>query len=424
LKNEAYTASRILFVAPHESSTGEAITALHMARALRIEGITCEFLVSPVCARLIAPYFPQQVSEFTGSRAANQALWFSTLDRFAPDAIVFADYPLLSFASGTAPLVDGAWLSAFDQLNLLLFTLDHLGYASHSGPVFFGPPHLPIGAFVPEPLPSRMQILRPCPTHEPDVATGGRPFRSLPRPVDLSVQRREEVRSRYTDDSQDLLVLHSTPSWAYQLAAQMGLMHHRRLSPLLEYFFSGLGRQVTVVSVSGEALLAPSGMADVRFVNMPMLPPEEYELLIQASDLMLTDNAVSASMAKAVCFLTPCALLCNSYSLLELLAQEDWPGRQIILALENERPGAIFPFDVFPIWSREDVDARGCCDAGGYGQTFIRAELFGGKSTQVALRNVLLDPSTKAALGAKQAEYLRRLDELPGAADLFQARAQ
>jgi len=78
-------------VAPHQSSTGEAITALHMARALRIEGIACEFLVSPVCARLIAPDFPQQVSEFTDSRASNQALWSSNLDRFAPDAVVFAD---------------------------------------------------------------------------------------------------------------------------------------------------------------------------------------------------------------------------------------------------------------------------------------------------------------------------------------------
>ena len=312
MKNEAYTASRILFVAPHELSTGEAITALHMARALRREDIACEFLVSPVCARLIAPDFPQQVSEFTGLRAANQALWQSILDRFTPDAIVFADYALLSFASGTVPLLDDAWLSALDQLDVLLFTLDHLGYASQSGPVFFGPPHLPIGSFVPGPLPSRMQILRPCPTHEPDVATGGRPFRSLPRPVELPVQRRDEVRSRYTDDLQDLLVLHSTPGWACRLAAQMGLMHHRCLSPLLEYFFSGLGRQVTVVSVNGAGLLAPSGTADVRFVNIPMLPPEEYELLIQASDLMLTDNAVSASMAKAVCFQTPCALLCNS----------------------------------------------------------------------------------------------------------------
>ena len=340
---------------------------------------------------------------------------------FKPDAIVFADYALLSFASGTVPLLDGAWLSALDHLDVLLFTLDHLGYASQSGPVFFGPPHLPIGSFVPGPLPCRMQILRPCPTHEPDVVTGGRPFRSLSRPVELPVQRRDEVRSRYTDGLQDLLVLHSTPGWACRLAAQMGLMHHRCLSPLLEYFFSGLGRQVTVVSVNGAGLLAPSDTADVRFVNIPMLPPEEYELLIQASDLMLTDNAVSASMAKAVCFQTPCALLCNSYSLPELLGQEDWPGRQIILALENARPGAVFPFDVFPIWSRQDVDARGCCDAGGYGQTFIRAELFGGKATQAALRNLLLDPATRAALAAKQAEYLRRLDRLPGAADLFRS---
>jgi hypothetical protein len=173
--------------------------------------------------------------------------------------------------------------------------------------------------------------------------------------------------------------------------------------------------------VNGAALLAPSGTADVRFVNIPMLPPEEYELLIQASDLMLTDNAVSASMAKAVCFLTPCALLCNSYSLPELLGQEDWPGRQIMLALENERPGAVFPFDVFPIWSRQDVDARGCCDADGYGQTFVRAELFGGKATRAALKNLLLDPSTRSALAARQAEYLRRLDQLPGAVDLFRS---
>ena len=161
MKNEVYMISKALFVAPHESSTGEAITALGMARALRLEGIDCEFLVSPLCARLIAPEFPHRVSEFTDSRAANQELWLSILARFAPDAIVFADYALLSFESGTAPLIDGAWVSALEQVDCLLFTLDHLGYASGSGPVFFGPPHLPIGVFVPPPLPGRMRILLP-----------------------------------------------------------------------------------------------------------------------------------------------------------------------------------------------------------------------------------------------------------------------
>jgi Family of unknown function (DUF6365) len=416
--------SKVLFVAPHEVSTGEAMTALHMARELRTGGIDSEFLVSPLCARLIESYFPQQVSKFTRSRCGNQSLWRSILDRFRPDAVIFADYPLLFFASGSVPLVDEAWVMALDQTDVSSFTLDHLGYARSTLPVFFGPSHIPIGAVLPVALPSRMQILLPCPTHEPDAAGSGKPFRYLPLPGHLSDPQRDAIRSRYTDGSGDLLVLHSTPNWAHRLADEMGLPHYRYLSRFLEYYFSGLGRRVTVVSVNDADLLAPSRVADIRFVNSPMMPPVEYEMLIQASDLMLTNNAVSASLAKAVCSLTPCASFCNSYSLLELLAQEDWPGRQSILEMENERLGSIFPFEVYPIWNRQDLDDRQCCDADGYGRTFARIEWFGGRPARDAVKDLLLDPATRAALKGRQVAYLRRLEELPTPSELLRSRWQ
>ena len=89
------------------------------------------------------------------------------------------------------------------------------------------------------------------------------------------------------------------------------------------------------------------------------MPPDDFEVLIAASDLMLSDNAISASLGKAVCLGRACAVLVNSSSITELYERRDEPGARWAAEIEAERPGAIFPWDVFPIWNYDDVDRLG-----------------------------------------------------------------
>jgi hypothetical protein len=417
------TRRRVLFVTPCTHSSGEAVTALHVAGDLAARGVECWFAASAGAGHLLGPSVAGRIVALGDSPAGNQSRWQQAIRGLAPDAIVFADYPLLFFSSGTVPLADPRWVAALSDFAGALLTLDHVGYAQRRRAVCFGPPHLTFGAEVTVDLPERMEILLPCPTHEPGPVHGrkGVPVRCRERVPRHGGARRREVRRRYLDGDDGALVFHSVPGWASRLAAQLGLPHYRTLPALLQRYFSGLGRRVTIVSVSDGSLPVPPPVRDVRFVMMPALAPAEYEDLLAAADLMLTDNAVSASLGKAVCSLTPCALLRNTLEREALQGMDD-PAAALAIAMERERPGSIFAFDVFPIWDADTLHDLGFDYAGGYGQSFARLELFGGEATRAAIASLLFDPAARAKLRDAQRRYLTAVAALPSAADAIAAR--
>ncbi len=414
---------RILFVTPCTHSSGEAITALHIAQDLASRGIDCWFAASAGVARLLGPAFDGRVVVLGESRAENQARWWEAIKSVAPSAIVFADYPLMFFASGTVPLADARWVDGLQAFGGALLTLDHLGYAQRRQAVYFGPPHLTFGVEVTVDLPERMEVLLPCPTHEPGPVRNrkGVPVRYW-EPVRAPPEERiGEIRRRYLGESDGILVFHSAPAWASRIAAQLGLPHYRYVPSLLQRYLAGHG-PVTVVSVNDGSLPAPAPDRGVRFVHFPALAPPDYELLLGAADLMMTDNAVSASLGKAACALTPCAVFRNTLELAPLLDRaRDDPVAALAIAIENERPGAIFPYDVFPVWDARALGNLGFDYAGSYGQTFARLEAFGGETTRTALAALLFDAGTRSELRAAQRRYVTALAALPTAADAIVA---
>src|SRR5690349_16316786 len=132
---------KVIFVTPSEVSSGEAVTALHMAENICRNSGEIRFLASTFTARFLKNIFSEQVIEFTPDANSNVRIWQSLLREFRPDAIVFADYPLLFFSNGTVPLADEAWVRSLDNVDATLLTLDHLGYAQRQMSIYFGPPH-------------------------------------------------------------------------------------------------------------------------------------------------------------------------------------------------------------------------------------------------------------------------------------------
>src|SRR5687767_3138385 len=114
---------RVIFVTPSDVSTGEAITALHTAESVRLNGGEVRFLSSAFTARLLKNSFPEEVTEFTPDAKTNLEIWESALNTFRPNAVVFADYPLLFFSNGAAPLADDAWVRKLEDIDAVLATL-------------------------------------------------------------------------------------------------------------------------------------------------------------------------------------------------------------------------------------------------------------------------------------------------------------
>jgi hypothetical protein len=145
---------------------------------------------------------------------------------------------------------------------------------------------------------------------------------------------------------------------------------------------------------------------------------DEYARLLLSCDLLLTENAVSSSLGKAVCGGIPCALLKNSYRLPEVLERVQHDLRRIVLDMERARLGAVFPYEVFPIWGRDDIEQLGLFRENSVTAAFAAVEVFGGDAMREQLRALLVDERTRHELRAAQRRYV---DGLLGLDDAYAA---
>ncbi len=409
----------VLIVAPVNEGSGETVTARYLARELTAEDHRVVFLAAPFATGFLTDEFGDHVLPLRLDGPANVALWRKTLRDLSPHAVVFADYPLMFWRSGMVPLArEPGWKESLDDLDTCLVTLDHFGFAQREMGMFFGPPHLVTEFHWFDAIPERMQIMLPCPMHEPLPVTGrkGRPFRYWKTPLTIGHDERAAVRRRYLRSADDFLIFHLVSNWAWKSEQRLGHHLYANLSELLALYFGNLDHRVTVVSVNSGDLLAPSPHPRVDIVNLSTLSPPEMDRLMFSADLVLTENQISISLGKAVCGLQASAVFRNGYGILELLDRATGRLREIVLAIENLRPGSIYPFEVYPTGMSDILEEIVLYRNSSLPAAFERLEIFGGDDTERALARLLTDARTRSALQARQSVYVDRLAKLPGGA--------
>jgi len=414
---------RVLFVTPIEHGSGEIITSRHMAEGVERAGGAVHFLASPFAHKLVAGRFPDAAQELPSDAAGSRRVWRSTLNSFRPDAVVFADYPLLFFQTGVSPLVrEPGWADELEQADACLITLDHTGFAQAPIEMFFGPPHLSLHYETLPAIPERMRILLPCPMNDPrpNPSRNGLPFRYWDVPLNIPGDLKARIRRRFLSDGRDLLIFHSVPGWAWRAAHIYGLPYFSFLPQILEYHLGALASRTVVVSVNNGSLLPERTDAKLRIVNLPILPVPEYESLMFASDLMITDNKISISLGKAVCGLQPCAAFKNRYTLRELLTRLGDPLREAILSMESLKLGSIFPYEVFPSGMTEELQELGLYRGNSLTNAFVELEIFDDEETGEKLRALLTQHESRMALREEQRRYLSELGLLPETAHALQ----
>jgi len=415
---------RALLVTPIQEGSGETITMLHVGENLVARGHAIRFLASPLARGFLEGRFGDAVRPLGGDGAENRRLWDATLREFRPDVVVFADYPWMPLPKGCVPLAaEPGWVESLDDLDACLVTLDHFGFAQRAMNVFSGPPHLSLHYHAFSAIPSRMRILLPCPMHEPGPVDGrkGECFRYWDVPLGIPGAARRETRARYLAREDDLLVFHPVPSWAWRSAEATQLPYYDVLPEILDYYFGDLPRPVTIVSVNNGRLLAPRAGSQVRIVNLPPIPTEQFEALLFSADLVTTENKVSIAMGKAICGLQPCAALKNSYRVLELMDRLEGPLRDVVLAMERRRLGSIYPYEVFPTGMGDVLEEIILYRGNSLTDAFWDCEVFGGEPSRAALRRYLTDPSTRAELRARQQVYLQKLRQVGDSAQVLEA---
>jgi hypothetical protein len=267
-----------------------------------------------------------------------------------------------------------------------------------------------------------MEIILPCPMNEPGLVDGrrGQPFRYWDVPFQITAEQRQAIRQKYLDRQDGFLIFHSVPNWAWRYAEQLRLPLYQFLPPILEHYLSEASRPVTIVSVNNGSLfqIAPGGK--VRIANLPPLPKPEFETLLFGADLVLTENSVSISMGKAVCGFQPCAVLKNSYRVLELTNRLSGELLEMVLAMEAIRLGSVFPFGVFPPVVKQDLEAIGLYRQNRLAECFWALELYGDRATKEQFERIMDDPDTTAALRQKQEQYVAALQQTPDAVEVLE----
>ena len=405
---------KALFVTPNSSGSGEAITALHMGQRLASAGHQVSYLTHPYCRGFLERGAAGEVREISNADSEVQRVWERALSDFRPDLIVFADYPLLYLSRRGKRLLECLEEPALDEIDVKLATLDHLGLAQGPMTIPFGPPHCTLTAHYLPAIPGRIEILSPCPIQSPKGRSGRqRAFRQYGGSLALDDSRRTAVRKRVLKSEDELLIFHSVPTWALKFCDRYGLPNYQYFQQLVESWLGGLGQPATVVSVNGRQLLGPSTEPNLRLLNLNRISPEEYDELLLAADLMLTDNRISSSLGKAVCGGTPCATLRNSKTLTQLFESADAPTLDIVRRMESEKPGAVFPYEVFPIWSAAELEKLCVLRDNPINECIQVLELYGGEATRERIGKLLLDDDLRAEMRGRCRAYAELLGNLP-----------
>jgi hypothetical protein len=215
-------------------------------------------------------------------------------------------------------------------------------------------------------------------------------------------------------------VFHSVPTWAWRQAEAMGLTLYRYLGTILDCYLRDLPRPVTVVSVNNGSLLQLPARSGIHLANLEPLPSRDFEALLFGSDLVLTENMVSISTGKAICGLQTCAALRNSFRLLDLLSRLEGQLEELVLAMEGDRLGSIFPFNVFPTGMTDELDRIVLYRDNSLTRAFRPLEIFGDGDTRRSLEALLLDDGERDSLRGAQWEYVRRLQRLDDCVEVLE----
>ena len=214
--------------------------------------------------------------------------------------------------------------------------------------------------------------------------------------------------------------MHSVPTWAWKMAEALHLPFYRFLPEILAYYFEGIGKSITLVSVNNGSLLPQPSEGSFSIVNLPHLGFSEFERLLFSADLVLTENRLSISMAKAICAFQPAAVLKNSFGFDELSDQMPSGLREYVHAMERERPGAIFPFEIFPTDMTDELDNQSVYRENPLAAAFEELEIFGGEQTKIRFTRLLSDCHTQSTLYVRQRVYVEDLQHVNDAADVLE----
>lgn len=414
-------------------SIGELHNATLLARNMENAGVKTRFLASEERLSYIRAC---GLDAYGMRRQTRQTAVISEhVNTFRPHAIILADYHNLDLEP---PLIE---LDTLSNVRVPVATIDSLAFAPEAKRLenaFFTddlPGNRMLRGTTLREVPDFMKIIRTCPLNGPvDIGSRIKAVRLYDRPIEIDSRVRQSVRSRFgcVADGHKLVVF-AKAAWAH-LPVKMRLMKKAQSSTGIPYFYEDFLRdslstylsdcceKVVVVGVSPEKCFHTGTLGQLDFVNLPFLDFVRYQELLMSSDLFVSDNITSASLAKAMFGHVPGIALINSSvssaNLHTIVSNE----LSAIVHRWHDYIGAIYPFYVYPNGWISELETL--MSGNPYFDVLNKVEMFDHEKAQSAFSQLLYDESAIQRNREQQAAYMDTVFRIRGANELAEWLAE
>ena len=414
-------AKTVLYICVGTAAVGETDNAVRFATDLEKVGFSSHFLAFPFGAQFIKQNH-LSADQLGVRKKDNYRIFAEVCQTIRPDWILVADGYYFDLWFGPKHIFDLKWIldnpvgaqcATFDNLCLSLKNASLLLYDNPALEDKFRWLHT-------TDLTNLMPVLIPCPLgFPPDKPTHQKsPVLYYRRPAEQLLWneiQKKDFRNGMGLEAEEKLALLAIAGWALQLAQTLTenpdawLKHFSRM---IETIFESIPEKTTVIAISDYPVFANRDVGCVRVINWQSIPFHIYSKLLVSSDLFLTTNAMSTSLAHAVMSRVPAGCLMSSgrdYKKTGTIPSE-------LLAwfetAEDRYPDLLRPYLVFPGGWQEILGSL--FEENPFTSTFEFLDTLDPAGTIKTINSLLFDGEKKKSVLESQEKYIQQLAALPG----------
>lgn len=391
---------RALFLAPTTKGFGETILGIRLAADLRRNGHDVRFLVHSSGSQLVGE------SGFRCRSIAPHALPLfdflvsDEIRQWRPDALILSDLFTVSLAMARAKTS----LASLKRHDIPIVAIDTWSQVETGKTIdIFGKPRWQMPSW-----PRNFGLrVTPVPFANP-LNAGAAYYSSLPTDIEFAKKIRRHVRRTLGVTDSSKLVLLCTAEWQHANYPSAAATRLQAAVPrVLGSCIDRLGPAVHLVHV-GPVAWSPSPCE--KYLWLPPTPPDRFNVLLSAADLVLTLNVSSTTIGRAIAARVPVASLVNS---LTARTPKGLPCAGLEGTVAEATP--TFAFDLWPLGYHDFL--RPVWKGNPLCEVLPRLEVFSIDETLASLDSMLFSRETRSAAINAEAAYARSVRSLRPAPD-------
>lgn len=409
----------ILYVCVGTTSFRETENAVHFAMDLEKGGFSSHFIAFPFGAQFIRQNH-LSVDELGVCKKDNYRILTEICHKIKPDWILIADAYYFNFWFGPKHILDLKWILD-NPVGAGFATFDHLclSLKNASLPSFNNPTLEDKFKWLnTTDLTDIMPVLVPCPLGFPTGKSTSEKssvfhYRRYTEQLQWDETQKKNFKKNIGLEAEEKLVLFSIARWAL-LAAQVVTEDLdawlRHFSRMIEMIFQGVREKTTLIVISDYPLFLSSVAGRVRIINWESIPFDTYGRFLATSDLFITTNAMSTSIAQAVMSKVPTACLTSSGR--DFRKNKAIPSELLAWfeTAEDRYPDLVRPYLVFPVGWQEILTPL--FEENPVTSTFEFLDVLDPVGTINVINDLLFNSEKKEAVFESQRNYIGQIARL------------